>query len=63
MALGVGLAGAVLTTVVAEGRSQTAAEAVRLGLFAVAVARGLHVAAASAALGGLVSLSRRPKGA
>jgi EmrB/QacA subfamily drug resistance transporter len=63
MALGVGLAGAVLTTVVAEGRGQTAADAARLGLFAVAVARGLHLAAAAAVLGMFVSLIRRPKAA
>ncbi len=61
MALGVGLAGAVLTTVLAQHTGQTPAEAARLGLFAVAVARGLHVAAAAAVLGMFVSLIRRPK--
>ena len=61
MALGVGLAGAVLTTVLAQGRGQTPADAARLGLFAAAVARGLHVATIAAALGGLVSLIRRPE--
>jgi EmrB/QacA subfamily drug resistance transporter len=61
IALGIGLAGAVLTTVLANGGAETPADAARLGLFAAAVARGLHLAAIAAALGCLVSLIRRPR--